>query len=149
MAINPVGVADSISKLSVTDVTIWDLDQMKNEVQGRDCTVVMPAPIWFAFDDTERVNLGTGTSARWDFAYILSYRLFYKEVGTERNLGHLIPGLATKTFAFIDAIFANDSITGAIDMELASTPIFGVVEDPTGKAFWGADIDIRVLEFIN
>ena len=149
MAIAPVTVADSISKLTVTGVTIRDLDDMSNEVFARDCPLVMPAPTWFTVAEVERVNLGSGTAAKWDFTYILSYRLFYQEVGNERNPGSIIPTLAAKTFLFIDAVIANDSITGAIDMELVSSPVFGVVEDPVGKLFWGADIELQIMEFIN
>ena len=152
MAISAATVADSISKMvfsSGVNITVKDLDQMQDEIFGRDCTVVMPAPNWLTVSEVERDNLGSGTAAQWTLTYVLSYRLFYKEVGQERNIGSVMAGLVEDTMAFIDEVFENDSITGALDMVLSGTPTFGVVEDPTGKMFWGADIELEVTEFIN
>ena len=150
MAISALTVADSISKFTYsTGIQVWDLDEMKNAVGNRDCTVVMPAPNWFSVTEVARVNLGTTTSAKWDLTYVLTYRLFYKKVGTEReSISAVMPGLVTDTMLFLDAIFANDSLTGAIDLELAGTPTFGPVEDPIGEMFWGADIELQILEHI-
>ena len=152
MAISAVTVADSISKMTFSTagtITVKDLDAMQDEIFNRDCTVVMPAPNWFTVDTVTRDNLGTGTAAKWTITYILTYRLFYKEMGMERNIGAVMPTLVAHTMKFIDEIFENDTITGAVDMTLSGTPTFGPVEDPTGKMFWGADIELEITEFVN
>ena len=114
----------------------------------RDLPLVMPAPTWFTMGDLERQSQGTGTVAKQDLSYILSYRLFYKEAGNELNIGAVMPGLAAAVMEFLDGVIDNDSPTGAIDMRPIGSPVFGIVEDPVGKAFWGADIDLEILEFI-
>ena len=153
MAIQAVAVANSIANLTFSTgsygtITSWDLDEISNEVFSRDCPLVMPAPTWFSMDELERISLGTGTSMEKDFRYSLQYRLFYKEAGQERNLGDVMPQLAAAVMAFFDGVLLNDTITGAVDLQPVGSPAFGVVEDPTGKMFWGADIELGVLEFI-
>ena len=154
MAISAVTVADSISSMSFSSglaftFKVRDLNEMTNEVLNRDCPVVMPAPNWFSVSDVEKQNLGTGSSARWNLEYILTYRIFSIEAGMERTIGDATLLTAQHVMAFLDEIFENDSITGAIDMELAGAPTFGIVEEPSGKSFYGADIELRILEFIN
>ena len=153
MGVSIVTVADSISKISLNSgsaIEIKDLDGMIDEVLGRDCPVVMPAPDWLASVEAELDNLGSGTSAQWTFTYILSYRLFYEKVGQGRNkLGDVMPGLANEVVYLIDGIMLNDDLDGCEDIRLAGSPVFGVVEDPVGNSFWGADIEFEVTELVN
>lgn len=153
MGVSIVTVADSISKITLntgSSITIKDLDGILDEVRGRDCPVVMPAPDWLTSVEAERDNLGSGTSAQWTFTYILSYRLFYQQLGEGRNkLADSMPGLANEVVYFIDGIMANDDLDGCEDIVLAGSPVFGVVEDPVGNAFWGADIELEVTELVN
>jgi len=153
MGVSIVTVADSISKISLdsgSSLSIKDLDGMIDEVLDRHCPFVMPAPDWLANVEAERDNLGSGTAAQWTFTYLLSYRLFYAPAGQGRNkLADVMPGLANEVVYFIDGIMANDDLDGCEDVVLAGSPIFGVVEDPVGNVFWGADIDLEVTELVN
>lgn len=153
MGVSIVTVADSISKITLdtgSNITIKDLDGMLDEVFDRNCPVVMPAPDWLTNVEAEMDNLGSGTSAQWTFTYTVSYRLFYAPVGQGRNkLRHVMPGLANEVVYLIDGIMANDDLDGCEHIELAGSPVFGVVEDPVGNAFWGADMDFEVTELVN
>jgi len=149
MAIAAVTAADSISKLSVSGVTIKDLDEIPNGILSRDCPVILPAPNFLEVASIERDNLGSGTAAMWTFSYTLNYRLFYKQAGTERNIGSIYPTLIAKAMLFVDAIVANDNLTGVLDAEFGGISGLGIVPDPSDKNFWGCDIQINIKEFIN
>lgn len=149
MAISTVTVADSISKLSVSGVTIKDLDEIPNGVLSRDCPLILPAPDFIQVAEVERDTFGSGSGAKWTFSYALNYRLFYKPVGTERNIGVIYPELVTKSMLFVDAVIANDDLTGATDTNFGSVSGFGIVPDPDDSLFWGCDIQINITEFVN
>lgn len=142
-------VADSIASLSVTGVDIKDLDEMKDEVYNRDCPLVMPAPNYITNLRPERDSLGSGSGTQWNVRYTLNYRFFHSRAGTERGLAGVYKDLTDKVVAFVDSIFANDNITGAIDIQNSQISIFGVVDGPSGNQFYGCDISLDVLEFIN
>ncbi len=149
MAISTVTVADSISKLSVSGVTLKDLDEIPNGVLSRDCPLILPAPDFIQIASIERDTFGSGSGAKWTFNYTLNYRLFYKPVGSERTLGDIYPTLVAKAMLFVDAIVAGDDLTGAEDTNFGGLSAFGVVIDPSEELFWGCDIQINIMEFIN
>ena len=149
MSINAVTVADSISKLSVSGVGLKDLDEIPNGVLSRDCPLILPAPDFIQVASIERDTFGSGSGAKWTFDYTLNYRLFYKEAGTGRTLGSIYPALVAKAMLFVDAIIANDALTGALDANFGGLTGFGIVPDPTDKLFWGCDIQIAITEFVN
>ena len=47
MAIAATAVATTIAGLSVTGLTIKDLDGFKDEILNRDCPILIPAPQYF------------------------------------------------------------------------------------------------------
>jgi len=148
IAIKLATVADSISKLSLTGVTIKDLDEIPTEILGRDVPMIIPVPNGFVTGMTpERVTLGSGASAKWDVKYQLNYRLLHSEIGTGRtSIFDTYAAMVTKAVAFVDLIMTNDAITGAVDIEVSNITDFGPVVDPTGKAFHGCDFIFDVLE---
>ena len=149
MTLSVVTVADSISKLSVSGVTIKDLDQILDNVTSRDTPVMMPAPQFFTAPEVDRVSMGTGSTAQTDVSYTLNYRFFFEEVGANRSLSDVYQDLVTKTMLIVDALIANDVVTGAIDLQFIDVGAFGVVTDPVGESFFGVDIGIRIMEFEN
>jgi hypothetical protein len=149
MAIRTVTLADSISKLSVSNISIKDLDEIKDELLERDGCVVMPAPDFISNPKIQRDTFGSGSGAKWTFSYTLTYRLFYKPVQDERELKRIYPTMVARACAFVDAVVANDNLSGAEDIEFGGFGAFGVVEDPSGAMYFGCDVLINVQEFIN
>lgn len=149
MALNTVTVADSIAGLSVSGVTLKDLDEIPNGVLARDCPLILPAPDFIQIAEITRDTYGSGSDAKWTFEYTLNYRLFYAPVGTERTLGNIYPGLVAKAMLFADAVIANDDLTGATDSNFGGLSGLGVVTDPSDELFWGCDIQINITEFVN
>ena len=71
-------------------------------------------------------------------------------LGQGRNkLRHVMPGLANEVIYLIDGIMENDNLDGCEDITLSGSPSFGIVEDPVGNQFWGADVEFEVTELVN
>jgi hypothetical protein len=149
MALQVVTVATSISDLSVSGVTIKDLDEIPNEVYTRDCPIVLPSPDFITNMRLRRESQGSGSVALWQIKYNLTYRLFYGEVGTGRILGDNYSGLVAKAMLFVDAVIANSELTGSIDSTLFDISFPGVVTDPADNNYFGCEIIFEILEFIN
>jgi len=149
MALAVTSVATDIAGLSVTGLTIKDLDGFKDEILQRDCPILIPAPQYFTDPKVVRQTFGSGSVAKTDVYYTLNYRMFYSELGTARGLSDIYQGLVGLTADLMDAIIANDYTDDAVDISIASVGAFGVVVDPADNPFHGVDIGIRVWEFEN
>jgi len=147
MSINVVTLADSIAGLSVTGVTIKDLDEIIESVQARQCPVLYPNPDGFMSGLTlERAAMGSGTSSVWDVEYSISYKYLHSPIGASRGLFDVYKDMVTKVAAIIDKILVSDSLTGAVDLTLEEITQFGAVSDPVGNMFHGCEIIFGVLE---
>ena len=150
MSLAIVTVADSISKLSVSGVTLKDLDKIPTTVRSRDCPIFYPRPDGFLSGVVpEKASMGSGSGAQWDIQYTLNYRFLYAPIGSERGLFAVVPTMVAKIALLIDAILANDVITGAIDLQIFDIGEFGPVSDPMGNMFHGCDFSLEILEHIN
>jgi len=147
MAISIVTVADSISKISVSGLTIKDLDEMLEKVTDRDTPVMMPGPTFITGIDIEDMALGTGAVRHLDVSYVLNYRFFFEEVGESRELKDVYAAMMTKLSLLIDALIINDVVTGAIDLQHISIIGDGTVTDPVNELFFGFDIGLSIMEF--
>lgn len=148
MAVSAATVATSIAALSVSGLTIKDLDAIPQEVTARDCPVMFPDPSRFLTDLSIEVDSYGSAAAKKTVRYTLNYILAYRVVGEERGLYKIYQGFVQKVCLLLDAMLANDALSGCID----STPTgltLGVVQDPAGKSFHGCLIPIRIMEFYN
>ena len=149
MALRITTVADSISKLTVTGLTILDLNEIKPATDTRGSWMV-PLPPYI--EDMEIQIDSTGAAAAlmtvW---YTLPYRVFYKRAGTGRsNKLENVSGKVALLGLIVDAILAIVTITGCEDMKpLNPTNMDAALEDPAGNLWEGFDIGFRVMEFVN
>jgi hypothetical protein len=147
MALAVETIATSMSQLSVSGLTIRDIDELQGEFFPRDCPVLIPEPAGFMTDLTvERQSVGVGTAADKDVTYALHYTLLYAQIGEGRLGLELYDEMVDMAAALIDAIMAADDLTGAIDVT-PSAYGFGPVTDPAGKMFVGCRVDLHVLEY--
>ena len=152
MALQIGTVADSISKLTVTGVTLKDIDKIITEGNKRNIPVIIPRPDGFMSSFIyERKSFGSGDAAAVNITYTLTYRLLHSKIGTGRSkVIAKYSDMVAKVGLFLDAIIENDTITGAVNIQAASISEFGPVSDPAGSAiFLGCDIGISVMEFVN
>ena len=141
-------VFDSISKLTVTGVTLKDVDEIPEAVLVRHLPVLFPDP------DTpvsgvrvEPQSTGAGTDGLNDVRYTLNYVYLHADVGSGRYITDNVSGMVAKAVLILNALIANDAVTGSIDIEPRIEGEFGVMVDPSGAQFWGFRLAIDVLEF--
>ena len=151
MALQFGTVAASIAALVIDGVDILDIIEIPTEAKKRDAPYIVPKPDGFISGFLpERQSLGPGTTAAFNVTYTLTYRLLHSKIGTGRSgLFDTYSSMVAKVGLFLDAIIANDTISGAIDIFPNSINNFGLVSDPLGTAFHGCDIGIQVTEFVN
>lgn len=140
-------VADSITGLSISGVTIKDIDQIPDTASML-CPLLIPDPNGFITDiSTSFETFGSNGSAKINTNYTLNYLFMLCEVGSGLGTYAAYSGLITKLSAILVAIDSNDSITGAVDMKLNGISNIGVVVDPAGNEFWGLSFSLRILEY--
>ena len=141
-------VFNSIAALVVSGVTIKDVDEIPEEVLVRHCPVMFPDP------DTpvsglrvEPQSTGAGTDGYNDVLYTLNYVYLHTPVGEGRYIAGNVSGMVAKCVLILNALIANDALTGAVDLEPKVSGAFGVMADAAGNQFWGFRLAIDVLEF--
>lgn len=141
-------VADSISKLSVTGITMLDIDKVPDSAQML-CPVMFPQPDNFVTNiNVERVTVGSGGTAKMDMTYTLNYVFLQSEIGSGISAFGAYSSIIANIATIMGVILTNDNITGAVDLTLNSIGEIGAVEDPSGNQYWGVLFSFKVLEFI-
>ncbi len=152
MALQIATVADSISKITVTGATMKDIDQIPEAQNVMDIPIIIPKPDGYLSNfKPQRDSFGAGGDAKMTVTYTLTYRLLHSAIGEGMSgIFSTYAAMVAIVSVFLDAIIANDTVTGAVDIQAASITEFGLVYDPAGKtAFHGCDISIDVMEFVN
>lgn len=143
-----LNVATAIASLSVTGVTIQDVDK----VPSRALTSV---PIFYPKPDGFITNLapvdvtfGINGLETMDFQYDLTYRYLHAAIGTNLNFG-VYQQLITNIVALLAAILNKDTFAGApgVDVRLRTVLNIGPVEDPEGNRYHGCDFVFAVKEY--
>lgn len=149
MSISLIAVADSISKVSVAGLTIMDVDEIPTGLTQRFCPALIPNPENYVSNvDASVDSFGTGASRKMTLSYWLNYLLIYSEVGAGRTATlEAYSGMLSKVCAFLDAFYALDSLTGAVDFhaELGSPQITEV----GSVDFHSIAVRLMIKEFIN
>ena len=139
-------VADSIAALTISGVTIKDIDQIPDTARML-CPLLIPKPDNFVTDlSVSFETFGSNGGAKINTNYTLNYVFLFCEVG---GMGAFaaFSGLVSKLSAILVAINSNDAITGAVDMKINSIGNIGVITDPAGVEYWGLEFSLRVLEY--
>jgi len=147
MALAITTVTNSIAALSVTGLTIKDVDEILYAPTDRECPLLYPEPINFISDlEVLPSTFGTMGSGYFDVKYTLRYTFLYQAAGADRGSLTNYQGMVQLFEDFIDEIIANDALTGCVDIQLIGSTSFGVVLAPNGDTFLGAEILLRVHE---
>lgn len=140
-------VADSISNLSISGVTIKDIDQIPDTARML-TPLLIPQPSNFITDlSVSFETFGSNGGAKINTTYTLNYVFLFCEVGSGLGSFAAFSGLIGKLEDILVAINSNDAITGAVDMKIGSIGNIGVITDPAGNEFWGLEFSLRVLEY--
>ena len=139
-------VADSIAGLTVSGVTVKDIDQIPDTARML-CPLLIPKPDNFVTDlSVSFETFGSNGGAKINTNYTLNYVFLFCEVGGMRAFA-AFSGLVSKLSTILVAINSNDAITGAVDMKINSIGNIGVITDPAGVEYWGLEFSLRVLEY--
>ena len=147
MSIKLITVLDSISALSVSGVTVKDLNEVTEAWQIRGAVLYPDISNLMTFNPPVRQSFGTAGRERLDVSYTLNYRFLYAPIGSGRGVKDIYSGMMTKISAILDALNVMDAPTGSIDMTAQIVQGNPVVKDPAGNDFWGCDFSISVLEY--
>ena len=147
MALQITTVCKHIAEMEVDGVKIAGLGNIPANIHE---PYIIPLPNLVTGFTCIRETFGTGSTAKYTVTYNLNYRLCYIPVSETRatNLDHF-DDMVSAYGRFIDQAIINDALTGAVDVIPQDTVNFGIVEDPAGNPFWGCDIAIGIVEYVN
>ncbi len=148
-------VTDSISKISVTGLTIKDIDEIPARVYGRNCPVMYPEPMDFITSfEADKMTFGRLTTVKWNMRYNLTYTLMYAPIGCGRGLELYAPTIAMACLV-IDKLMESLPLAGPALVVPVSISAPGPLYDPTGpnlppgeiaEIFYGTRLTIQVQE---
>jgi len=147
MALAIATVVDSISNLSVSGLTIKDMDTIPASASGLG-PLLIPLPNFVTNFNMERDSYGGGSTAKMTVTYNLNYRLLFAQAGSGRDLEYF-DNMVSMVALLWDAILAIETLTGAIDLVPAGITNMGLINDPAEHEYYGCDIAVRVTEFVN
>ena len=149
MSIAITTVTNSIAAMTISGVTIKDIDEIPADLLDRNLPLLTPDPNGFLTDFVYLQNsLGNGTDRKAIISYVLNYLLITSQTGTGR-VGKIegIGTLATKTATTLDAFYGLTSLTGAVDWEATAGQMR--ILELNGLSFFSMPILVRSNEFIN
>ena len=150
MALSFTTVTNSIAALSVSGVTIKDIDEIPTSVLPRDCPILYPEPDGFLSNIVyTRGTMAPGSVALSEVTYNMTYAFLYAPVGSGRSLLDVYSDMVTKVGLIIDAIISSDEQAGLEDLQFEGAVQFGAVPDPAGAMFIGTRLTFAVMEFVN
>ena len=136
-------VTDSISNLVISGVTIKDIDQIPDIVGLATATLYPKRDGLITNYKTERTDV---TGQNLNVYYTLNYQYFHCAIGNT-GFGDF-PALMTKV-ALIGAALASDaSWAGCVDHSDPRFGIMGALKDGAGNTFWGAEVSINIMQFL-
>lgn len=140
-------VTNSIAALTVTGLTIKDVDEIPQGLVDRDCPVLIPNPDNFITGF--KAEPDTLDKTKWTVTYTLNYLLIYAQVGAGRTtVMEKFSGEITKAFAFIDAVAAALTLTGSVDWDPGVVDNFDIVTIGENN-FHSCHVSVDITEFIN
>ena len=142
-------VADSISQISVSGVTIKDKDQLSGSWVSLP-NVLYPNPDgWITGFSINYVTVMQGTTAPMDISYTLNYRFLGVAVGDIATFPIAYSGLVDKLTLIINAVIGVYApYSGKVEMKLGDINL-GAKDDPAGNQYFGADIALNIMEMQN
>lgn len=143
-------ITDAISKFSIADVVIKDVDEIAAS-WNMTANVLYPNPNGFITGlSLDYQSLLRGTNAPVNITYTLNYTFLGTKIGDMSNFTKAYSNVVNKTILIIEKMISNDApYSGKVDMEIVQPLSIGPKSDPAGNGFHGADITLRVTEMQN
>lgn len=149
MTLNLRTITAAIKALSITGVTIKDVDEIPTALSDRTVHYLYPTPHAFlpAGATVTVDTMGTNSGAYKTIRYTLGYTFAYEPIDTGaagwfENYALMVD----MALLILDTLMNNDDIAGAIDMQ-PSLGAFGIVYDASGNQYHGCAILLAITEF--
>ena len=146
MTLNIATIVSNIAALDISGVKIKDMDEISAAFSDRDCPVLFPEPAGFV-TDFNVVQDSFGPYAKKTATYILHYTFLFMPVGAGRELERY-GAMVETAFSVLDAIIANENLSGAVEMDATDALEFGPVPDPAGSLYLGCRFAFLITEFV-
>ncbi len=140
-------VASSIAALTISGVTLMDLDEVPDALDPRGCPILAPSVADPQFLTEWELPVCLTLMGNMQVAYTLNYKLYQAPVGSDRSLLKLYPAMVATADRVAAALLALTALGGCKHISLAAMPQFGPVSDASGNMFHGAVIALRVTDF--
>ena len=147
MTLQIATIPNSVAALSVSGVTILDVDQIPPD--GTRVTPVMyPEPLNFVTNFTTSRNSFGATGAFKTIEYDLNYTFLFTPIGAGRTGLDFYDDMLTKVGLIVDAVLglSGDKLTGAWNFTAQGISDFGPVPDPAGNIYLGCKLIFHVIE---
>ena len=143
-------IAQSIAEIDLSSHRINVKDADNIPINGiTECPYFAPNPSNFISDILfTRASFGSGGDEKMNLEYTMNYQYFHAPIGqvlTFQSYADLLDNIAY----ILEQIADNDAPEGAIDVRIMNIPHVGGITDSKGQEYHGADISLRVTEFIN
>lgn len=140
-------ITDSISKLTVTGLTIKDIDEIPQGLLDRDCPILTPNPDNYV--TSFKAVADSLDKNKWTVSYTLNYLLLYAVVGSGRTtVLEKFSGMVSMAFKFIDAVAAAMTLSGAVDWAPDKVDNFEIVTIGQ-KSYHACRVSIDIVELVN
>jgi hypothetical protein len=151
VSLNMANIVDAIAAVSITGVTIKDVDQVAGSFLGQS-SILYPnidGPFVTNFRP-EYKAITRGAAAPVNALYTLNYRYLYVAVGDIAILPKAYSDCFTKLIAILNALMAVDApYSGGVDMFIQDVTDLHPLPDPVGNMFYSFDIALAVEEIQN
>ena len=146
ISLNLANIADAISDISVSGVTVKDKDQIVGSWLPLP-NVLFPNPEgWITDFSIFYATVMQGATAPMDISYTLNYRFLGVAVGDIGIMPVAYNALVEKWILIVNAIISTPApYSGLVEMKLGAVSI-GARDDPAGNQYFGADFALLVME---
>lgn len=148
-SLNLKNITDAISNLTITGVTIRDYDGIAANWTSTP-NVLYPKPGSLISDfRIEYQTVLQGKTAPQNVSYSLHYRFLGTQLGSPDIFSAAYAALVDKVVAIINAL--DDVVapySGKVEMSIGGVNL-GPLIDPAGNTFYGADLDLAIVEMQN
>jgi hypothetical protein len=149
VSLNLANIADAISQISVSGVTVKDVNQLSASWAPLPNVLYPNDENWITGFSIEYKAIIRGAAAPANFRYTLNYRFLGTQVGDMATMPTAYSNLVDKVIAIVNAIFSVDApYNGSVDMAIGDIDV-GPKTDPAGNQYFGADFALNVEEIQN
>ena len=149
--LNSFDITAAVAALSVSGVTMYDTDQIPDQVLARDCPMFCPMPEgWVEGANAaaeEDTTFGTAATRYWQVNRTFRYMYLHNAVGVSRGVKDHYTEMVRKSELLIAALVALD--VSGVDVTAVSHSPMGVYRDPSNNSFNGCTFTLSFRERIN